>query len=80
VYRNLGVIALETGDTAKACMLLRQALDRDFTALYGDEVEQLMTTSCRGSADGKPMVPVQPSQGTIDRKTEHPVPRTNAPE
>lgn len=61
-------------------MLLRQALNRDFTALYGDEVEQLMTTSCRGSADGKPMVPVQPSQGTIDRKTEHPVPRTNAPE
>ncbi len=80
VYRNLGVIALETGDTAKACMLLRQALDRDFTALYGDEVEKLVLSSCKGSADGKPMVPVQPSQGTIDRKTEQPVPRTNAPE
>lgn len=80
VYRNLGVIALETGDTAKACMLLRQALDRDFTALYGDEVEKLVLSSCKGTADGKPMVPVQPAQGTFDRKTDHPVPRTNAPE
>lgn len=80
VYRNLGVIALETGDTAKACLLLRQALDRDFTALYGDEVEKMVLTSCKGSTDGKPIVPVQPSQGPIDRRTEHPVPRTNAPE
>lgn len=80
VYRNLGVIALETGDTAKACMLLRQALDRDFTALYGDEVEKRVLSSCKGSADGKPIVPVQPSQGLIDRKTDKPVLRTNAPE
>lgn len=79
IYRNLGVIALETGDTAKACMLLRQALDRGFTAQYGDEVKDRIGASC-GSSPDAPVVPVQPSQGTIDRKTDQPVPRSNAPE
>lgn len=79
VYRNLGVIAIETGDTAKACVYFRQALDRGFTALYGTEVEELATTSCgSGQGSGKD-VPVQAPQGTLDRPDSHPVPRTNAP-
>ena len=80
VYRNLGVIALETGDTAKACIMLRQALDRGFTALYGDEVQELMGTSCKETKEEKPKAPVQAPQGTMDRKTEHPATRSNAPE
>lgn len=80
VYRNLGVIALETGDTTKACMLLRQALDKGFTGLYGSEVNELIATSCKGSPDATPKAPVQPAKGPVDRKTDQPVPRSNAPE
>ena len=79
VYRNLGVIALETGDTAKACVLFRQALDRGFTALYGTEVEDLMAALCKETVKGKPVVPVQAPQGIIDRKTNQPARRNNAP-
>lgn len=80
VYRNLGVIALETGDTAKACGLLRQALDRGFTELYGNEVVELMGTSCKGRTGDKPRVPVQAPHGNMDKKTVQPAPRNNAPE
>lgn len=79
VYRNLGVIALESGDSAKACILFRQALDRGFTALYGKEVEDRMAASCKETRKDKPMVPVQAPKGTIDRKTNEPARRTNAP-
>lgn len=75
IYRNLGVIALESGDTAKACMLFRQALDWGFTASHGPEVEQRISACC-----GKLPVPVQPP-ATNARRPETPVvPRSNAPE
>lgn len=77
VYRNLGVIALERGDTAKACPYFRQALDYGFTALYGDEVEQLMAASCKGQPAQK--APVQAPNAPLDKKDAHPTPRTNAP-
>ena len=80
IYRNLGVIALETGDTTKACMLLRQALDKGFTGLYGKEVNELIATSCKDSPEATPKAPIQPSQGVLDRKTDQPVQRSNAPE
>lgn len=80
VYRNLGVIALETGDTAKACMLLRQALDKGFTALHGNEVQELIAASCKASPGTAPQAPVQPAQGTLERRTDTPSRRTNAPE
>ncbi|MCO6483477.1 MAG: tetratricopeptide repeat protein [Flavobacteriales bacterium] len=74
VYRNLGVIALEAGDTAKACVLFRQALDEGFTALYGNEVEGRVAASC-----GR--VPTQaPASNMPDRPAEKAAPRTNAPE
>ena len=80
IYRNLGVIALESGDTTKACTLLRQALDKGFTGLYGNEVNELIATSCKNSPTGTPTAPLQPAKGTLDRQTDKPVPRSNAPE
>lgn len=78
IYRNLGIIALDGGDTAKACVNFRQALELGFTAQHGDEVEKLIDLHCGGTPD-KPIVPVQAPQNTTDRKENAPVPRTNAP-
>lgn len=76
VYRNLGMIALGSGDTAKACMLLRQALDNGFTVLYGHEVENTIAASC-----GRLPVPVQPPSRTpAPRPADGTMPRSNAPE
>jgi len=78
-YRNLGVIALETGDTARACGLFRESLQKGFTALYGDEVEKLVTVSCKN--EGAPVLP-HPApimKGPADQKGEQQLPRTNAP-
>lgn len=79
VYRNLGVIALESGDTAKACVLLREAVDKGFTALYGNEVEQLMERSCKQVPTTKNKVPLQAPQGTMDQRQNRPPVRSNAP-
>ncbi len=79
VYRNLGVIALESGDTTKACLLFREALDKGFTTLYGTEVEDLMATSCKQPAGSRTHAPVQAPAGTIDRRPDRPPVRTNAP-
>lgn len=77
VYRNLGLIAFERGDTTRACTYFRQALDYGFTALYGDEVEQHMAASCAGRPAQQ--APVQAPNAPMDRKDAHPPPRTNAP-
>lgn len=73
VARNLGVIALESGETARACMHFQHALDMGFTGLHGDEVERLMHEHCKPS--GSPRAPERPNEapGTT------PAPRTNAP-
>jgi tetratricopeptide (TPR) repeat protein len=78
-YRNLGVIALETGDTTRACGLFRQSLERGFTALYGDEVERLITVSCKDRKTSTPAHPAPALQGPADGKGHQQVPRTNAP-
>ena len=78
VWRNLGVIALESGDTAKACGHLRQALELGFTAQHGNEVETLMKEHCGGTPE-KPAAPVQSPLAPVDRKEGTPPPRTNAP-
>lgn len=76
VYRNLGFIALEGGDTAKACIQFRQALDKGFTAQFGDEVELQVAAHC-----GKAPVVPPPASNAPDRKPGQPVePRSNAPE
>ncbi|MBP9081079.1 MAG: tetratricopeptide repeat protein [Flavobacteriales bacterium] len=79
IYRNLGVIALETGDTTQACTCFRQALDEGFTALYGPEVATRMAAHCGNK--GQPPAPQVPEQQRTDQpKKETTVPRTNAPE
>jgi tetratricopeptide (TPR) repeat protein len=79
VYRNLGVIALESGDTTKACLLFREAVDKGFTALYGNEVEDLMAASCKQGAGGNPHAPMQAPAGTMDHRQNRQPVRTNAP-
>lgn len=46
VDRNLGVIAHEQGKTQLACTLWRQAIDKDFTIRFGNEVEELVRQHC----------------------------------
>lgn len=46
VDRNLGVIAHEQGKTQLACTLWRQAIDKDFTMRFGNEVEELVRQHC----------------------------------
>lgn len=46
VDRNLGVIAHEQGKTQLACTLWRQAIDKDFTLRFGNEVEELVRQHC----------------------------------
>lgn len=68
-YRSLGIIDLESGRKEEACANFRKALERHFTANYGDEVEGLARTACAADTavplDSVP-VPVVP-------------PRSNAP-
>jgi Flp pilus assembly protein TadD len=79
IYRNLGMIALGSGDTVQACIFFRQALDRGFTELYGPEVKEQMAAHCGSLPPEKTKAPVQAPQGTLDRKTDQPVRRVNAP-
>ncbi|MBL7965230.1 MAG: tetratricopeptide repeat protein [Flavobacteriales bacterium] len=76
IYRNLGLIRLEQGDTASACGQFRTALEMDFARFGGDEVEQLMKAHCAGRTTPPPS-PVIPPVGNAPRNT--PPPRTNAP-
>ncbi|HEX2618365.1 MAG TPA: tetratricopeptide repeat protein, partial [Flavobacteriales bacterium] len=78
VYRNLGVIALESGEGSTACMNFRRALDYGFTPLFGSEVEDLMAAHCKGTENTA--APVQAPNAPMDRnEPKKPAPRTNAP-
>ncbi len=70
VHRNLALIAIERGETEKGCTHLRTALGMNFTALYGNEVEELMRSHCGAM---KPVAPVESPVMPV-------APRTNAPE
>jgi tetratricopeptide (TPR) repeat protein len=73
VYRNLGIIALESGEKERACVHFRTALDLGFTQLHGDEVFELAKANCGQRAAPKPNTP-QPGNAP-----GRPTPRTNAP-
>lgn len=79
VYRNLGVIAMETGDTAKACIQFRKALEEGFTVQFGPEVQERVAASC-GGGDPKPARRDPPRQQPVPAIRDNTVPRTNAPE
>jgi Tfp pilus assembly protein PilF len=73
VFRNLGVIALETGDTATACSHFKQALVLKFEQLHGPEVSELQRKHCT-----TPAVPPAPSNAP-DAPVRPTSPRSNAP-
>ncbi len=77
VYRNLGLIALADGDTLRACGSFRRAVDYGFTALYGDEVKDLIAANCPEAEKGR--VPLQTPNAPLDRPVTKPPARTNAP-
>lgn len=77
VARNLGVIALESGETESACAHLRNALAMRFTELHGDEVERLIREHCGRTVpvgEEPPAVPQTP----VPPRSNAPG-RTNAP-
>ena len=78
IYRNLGAIAAARGDTNEACAQFRRALDLNFTAVYGDEVERLIAEYCGNRRTAPPAPGVNPP----DNRSPAPTPptRTNAPE
>lgn len=77
IYRNLGFIELSEGDTGEACAQFRRALDLDFTALHGDEVELLVREHCAGRTPVEQ--PATPAP-VPEKKPAAPPGRTNAPE
>jgi tetratricopeptide (TPR) repeat protein len=77
VYRNLGLIALADGDTLRACESFRRAVDYGFTALYGEEVKDLIAANCPEAEKGR--VPLQTPNAPLDRPATKPPTRTNAP-
>ncbi|MCC7501359.1 MAG: hypothetical protein IT229_02440 [Flavobacteriales bacterium] len=82
MYRNLGVIKLESGDKAGACAAFRTALEQGFTDLFGYEVQDLLTTNCpEVVAPTVPSIPppVQPSNAPSNAPDIAPVKRSNAP-
>jgi tetratricopeptide (TPR) repeat protein len=76
IYRNLGLIALESGETGEACTHFHRALELNFTAVYGDEVEHLVLRHCGSDKTPKPDAPGNAPQETKPK----PPSRTNAPE
>lgn len=76
VYRNLGLIALESGDTTRACGHFHTALSLQFTAYHGSEVQDLVEANCN---KGRPDPPgtMTPDNGNAPVIPE--TPRTNAP-
>lgn len=82
VYRNLGVIKLESGDKPGACAAFRTALEQGFTDLFGNEVQELVAANCpEVVAPVLPSVspPVQPSNAPSNAPDTAPVKRSNAP-
>lgn len=78
IYRNLGIIALARGDKKEACAQFRRALDLNFTALHGDEVERLVREQCGAT---NPVPPQSaPANAPGEPKPVAPPARTNAPE
>lgn len=77
VYRNLGLIALADGDTARACDCFRRAVDYGFTSHYGDEVKDLIMANCSEAEKGR--APLQTPNAPLDRPATKPSTRTNAP-
>jgi len=57
VYRSLGMIKLDAGDTAAACTHFSEAIARGFTKYHGPEVQALMDKHCAG---GNPVVVPSP--------------------
>lgn len=75
VLRNLGVMAFEQGKTQLACEQWRTALDMDFTARFGTEVEDLVKAHCGKTISAAP-------KDIQDRNAPKPAPpprRGNAP-
>lgn len=76
-YRSLGVIDLDAGRKEEACANFRKALERQFTATYGDEVEVLARTACAsGAITPVTITPVVPIQGNAPVSVP---PKDNAP-
>ena len=78
IYRNLGIIALASGDREEACSRFHRALELNFTAVHGDEVERLSRENCGGSRPVQP--PPAPTNAPDKPKPANPPNRTNAPE
>lgn len=80
IYRNLGVIELETGDTTRACRYFQQALDLKFEEAHGMEVTDLVRAHCGGStAPVEKPFEVPPSNAPADKPVRSNAPRSNAP-
>lgn len=78
IYRNLGIIALASGDKEEACSRFHRALELNFTAVHGDEVERLSRENCGGT---RPVPPARtPTNAPDQPKPANPPNRTNAPE
>jgi len=77
-YRSLGIIDLEAGRKEEACANFRKALERQFTAHYGDEVEVLARTTCAKDIQTPTNLPpgVVPVQGNAPGSAK---PKENAP-
>lgn len=76
VFRNLGIIALESGDTTRACGHFRTALSLQFTAFHGPEVQDLVNANCNKD---RPVPPVPSTPDNGNSPAIPPTPRTNAP-
>lgn len=76
VYRNLGVIALESGDTTRACGHFHTALSLQFTAFHGSEVRELLNANCDR---GMSVPPKTADPDNRDAPVIPETPRTNAP-
>lgn len=73
IYRNLGLIALGSGDTTRACTHFRTALEYGFTEKHGPEVLELMDKACKQAT-----APVQAPKAPLNAP-DKPVIRSNAP-
>jgi tetratricopeptide (TPR) repeat protein len=82
VYRNLGVIKIEQGDTVGGCASLRMALDLGFTDLFGPEVQDLVALHCPIVPKAAPVnapAPLPPAKAPSNAPGSAPVKRNNAP-
>lgn len=77
-YRSLGIIDLEAGRKEEACANFRKALERQFTANYGDEVEVLAHTACAADGVSPVSIPVPTAQPKSNAPGTTP-PKENAP-